>query len=394
MAEVQETGQQPNVTILDYLIVLRKWKQLIIWTTLVAVALSVVVSLLVPKIFRAEARILPPQQASGGAAAQLLTQIGGLGASPSLVGMKTTNDLYIGLLKSRTVLDRMVDRFNLLEIYKVKYREDARHELLKALKIQDGKKSGIVTIGVEDKDPKRSADMANAIIEELKNVTQSLALTEASQRRLFFEEQLKSVKDALTRSEESLKGYQEQTGAIEIKEQAKVIIESVARLRALIAAKEVELKVLKTHATQRNPDRQQVEEELRGLQEQLAKLQSKSGSTPDTLMPTGRMPAAGTGSVRKIRDLKYNESLYELLAKQYEIARIDEARDAAVIQVLDKAVPPEKKIKPNRRIMIATAAVTSLFFAIFAAFFMEYRGKIINDPENSEKLEQLKNTHN
>jgi len=394
MAEVQETGEQPNVTVLDYLIVLRKWKRLIIWITMVAVILAVVVSLLLPKIFRAEARILPPQQASGGAAAQLLSQLGGLGASPGLAGMKTPSDLYVGLLKSRTVLDRMVDRFNLLDVYKVKFREDARRELLKALKIQDGKKSGIITIGVEDKDPKRSADMANAIIEELKNVTQHLALTEASQRRLFFEEQLKSVKDALTRSEESLKGYQEQTGAIEIKEQAKVIIESVARLRAQIAAKEVELKVLKTHATQRNPDRQRVEEELRGLQEQLAKLQAKSGNNTDALMPTGSMPAAGTGSIRKIRDLKYNESLYELLAKQYEIAKIDEARDAAVIQVLDKAVPPEKKIKPNRRIMIATAAFASLFFSILAAFFMEYREKIINDPENSEKLEQLKNTRN
>jgi len=156
----------------------------------------------------------------------------------------------------------------------------------------------------------------------------------------------------------------------------------------------VEIKVLKTHATQRNPDRQRVEEEIRGLQEQLAKLQAKSGNNTDALMPTGSMPAAGTGSIRKIRDLKYNESLYELLAKQYEIAKIDEARDAAVIQVLDKAVPPEKKIKPNRRIMIATAAFASLFFAILAAFFMEYREKIINDPENSEKLEQLKNTRN
>ena len=390
MVEGQETGEQSNITVLDYLIVLRKWQRLIVWITLAAVVLAVIVSLLIPKIFRAEARILPPQQSSGGSAAQLLSQLGGLGVAPGLVGMKTTNDLYIGLLKSRTVFDRMVDRFKLLEVYKVKYREDARRDLMKALKIQDGKKSGIITIGVEDKDPQRSADMANGFVEELKTVSQSIALTEASQRRLFFEEQLKSVKEALTRSEESLRGYQEQTGAIEIKEQAKVVIESVARLRAQIAAKEVELKVLKTTATQRNPDRQRVEEELRGMQEQLAKLQSKTGS-PDTLMPTGKMPAAGTGSVRKIRDLKYNETLYELLAKQYEIAKIDEARDAAVIQVVDKAITPEKKVKPNRRIMVATAAFTSFFFAILAAFFMEYREKMVNDPGNREKLAQLKN---
>ncbi|GFE58596.1 Wzz/FepE/Etk N-terminal domain-containing protein [Geobacter sp. AOG1] len=387
----EEAVQQPNVTILDYLIVLLKWKRLIVWTTVAAVVLSAIVSLLIPKIYKAEARILPPQQASGGAASQLLNQLGGLGVSPGLVGMKTTNDLYIGLLKSRTVLDRMVDRFNLLVVYNVKYREDARREFSKALKIKDDKKSSIIALGVEDRDPKRSADMTNALIEELKDVTQNIALTEASQRRLFFEEQLKNVKTALTRSEESLKGYQEQTGVIEIKEQAKALIDSIARLHAQIAAKEVELKVLKTHATQRNPDRQQVEEELRGLQEQLAKLQSKKGSNSDTLVPTGKMPEAGAGSLRKIRDVKYNETLYELLAKQYEIAKIDEARDAAIIQVLDKALPPEKKVKPNRLNLIATTAFMSFFLAILAAFFMEYRNKTINDPGNREKLDLLKN---
>jgi len=376
---------------LDYLIVLRKWKRLVIGTTVIAVVLSAVVSLLLPKIYRAEARILPPQQASGGMAAQLLSQLGSIGLSPGQVGVKTTNDLYIGLIRSRTVLDLIVDRFKLLEVYKDNYREDARRDLLKALKIHDDRKSGIITIGVEDKDPIRSADMANAIIEELKNVTQSLALSEASQRRLFFEEQLKSVKEELTRSEEALKGYQEQTGAIEIKEQAKAVIESVARLRALIAAKEVELKVLRTHTTQRNPDRQQVEEELRGMKEQLAKLQAKTGSNTDALMPTGRMPAAGTGYVRKLRDLKYNESLFELLSKQYEIAKIDEARDAAIIQVLDKAIPPEKKIKPKRAIIVVTATFTSFFLSVLTAFFMEYRAKFINDPESREKLEQFKN---
>jgi len=389
MVEGEETGQQ-NTTLLDFLIVLRKWKRLIFLLTLGAVVLSLVVSLLLPRIFRAEARILPSQQGSGGTAAQLMSQLGGLGVSPGQFGVKSSNDLYIGLIKSRTVLDRIVDRFNLLELYKVKYREDARRDFLKALKVQDGKKSGIITIGVEDKDPKRAADMANAVIEELKILSQSIAITEASQRRLFFEEQLKSVKEALTRSEESLKGYQEQTGVIEIKEQAKAVIESVARLRAQVAAKEVELKVLKTLATQRNPDRQRVEEELRGLQEELSKLQSRAGNNADTLMPTSRMPAAGAGSVRRLRDLKYNESLYELLAKQYEVAKIDEARDAAIIQVLDRAIPPEKKVKPKRSIMVVTAAFTSFFFAVLAAFFMEYREKFFNDPENREKLAQLK----
>lgn len=390
MLEGQEAGQRPNVTFLDYLIVLLKWKRLIVWITGGAVVLSAIVSLLIPKIFKAEARILPPQQASSGAAAQLMTQLGGLGVSPGLVGMKTTNDLYIGLIKSRTVLDRMVDRFNLLDVYDVKYREDARHELLRALKIQDDKKSGIITLGVEDRDPKRSAEMTNAFIEELKRLTQSIAITEASQRRLFFEEQLKSAKDALIQSEESLKGYQEKTGAIELKEQAKAIIESVAHLRAQIAAKEVELKVLRTYATSQNPDMQKIEEQLRGMREQLSKLEAKGGSSPDPIMSAGRMPEAGTGYVRKIRDLKYYETLYELLAKQYEIAKMDEARNAAVVQVLDQAMPPEKKVKPNRTMMVAIAAFTSLFLSVLMAFFLEYREKLLSNPDNRNSVEQLR----
>ncbi|MBT0653151.1 GumC family protein [Geomobilimonas luticola] len=390
MLEGQEAGQRPNVTFLDYLIVLLKWKRLIVWITAGAVVLSAIVSLLIPKIFKAEARILPPQQASSGAAAQLLTQLGGLGVSPGLVGMKTTNDLYIGLIKSRTVLDRMVDRFKLLDVYDVKYREDARRELLRALKIQDDKKSGIIALGVEDRDPKRSAEMTNAFIEELKRLTQSIAITEASQRRLFFEEQLKSAKDALIQSEESLKGYQEKTGAIELKEQAKAIIESVAHLRAQIAAKEVELKVLRTYATSQNPDMQKIEEQLRGMREQLSKLEAKGGSSPDPIMSAGRMPEAGTGYVRKIRDLKYYETLYELLAKQYEIAKMDEARNAAVIQVLDQAMPPEKKVKPNRTMMVAIAAFTSLFLSVLMAFFLEYREKLLSNPDNRNSVEQLR----
>jgi len=377
-------------TLIDYLVVIFKWKKPIAWITLSSIVLTAVLALVMPKIYRAETRILTPQQSVSGSAAQLLSQLGGLGAATGLPGMKTTSDLYIGLVRSRTVLDRIVDRFKLLDVYDVKYREDARRELLTALKIQDDKKSGIIAIGVEDRDPKRSAEMSNAFVEELKRLTQSIAITEASQRRLFFEEQLKSAKEALIQSEESLKGFQEKTGAIELKEQAKAIIESVAHLRAQIAAKEVELKVLRTYATSQNPDIQKIEEQLRGMREQLSKLEAKGGSSPDPIMSAGRMPEAGTGYVRKIRDLKYYETLYELLAKQYEIAKMDEARDAAVVQVLDQAMPPEKKVKPNRTMMVAIAAFTSLFLSVLMAFFLEYREKLLSNPDNRNSVEQLK----
>ena len=390
MEEQNLTPTADSVTIIDYLIFLMKWKKLIVQITASCCAAIVLVSLLLPKKYMAETKILLPQQGSQNMSAQLLGQLGGLilpgGASG---GLRTTGDLYTALLKSRAILDRVIDRFDLMKVYRDTYREDARRDLMKALSVQDLKKSGMLIIGVEDKDPKRSADMTNAFVDELKNLTQYIAVTEASQRRLFFEEQLKSTKEALIRSEDSLKGYQEKTGTIEIKEQAKAIIESIAKLRAQIAAKEVELKVLRTYATSQNPDLQKTEEELRGMKEQLAKLEVKEGNNLGPLMSTGRMPEAGTGYLRKLRDLKYSETLFELLTKQYEMAKIDESKDAAVIQVVDKAVPPEQKSKPKRLFLIVTVTLLGFLIALVTAFTMEYRERVSRDPEKRERIKRL-----
>lgn len=379
-----------EINLLDYLIVLLKRKSLIIGITLGAAIITAIISLIIPPVYRAETKILSPQQSSS-SMAQFMAQWGGAAGLAGVVpAIKTPNDLYIGLLKSRSVLDGVIDSFNLMELYRAKIREDARRSLIGALKAQDDRKSGIITIGVEDKDPKRAADIANAFVEELKNLTKGLAVTEASQRRLFFEEQLRDTKEALIKSEESIKGFQERTGAIKIDEQAKAVIEGIASLRAQIAAKEVGLKVMRTYATPQNPDIQRAEEELRGMREQLRRLEVKGGNNPDPLMPTARIPSVGTEYIRKMREFKYNEAFYEILLKQYEAAKLDEARDATIIQVIEKAIPPEKRIKPKRRQMVMIATFVGFFFSIFAAFFMEYKEKSSSNPENKERLETFK----
>lgn len=380
-----------EINLLDYLIVLAKRKKLILQITLGAAIITAIISLIMPPIYKAETKILPPQQSSG-AASQMLSQLGAMaGLAGSSLGIKNTNDTYIALLKSRPVLDRIIDRFDLMRLYKTESREAVRNALVGAIRAQDDKKSGIITVGIEDREPKIAADMANAFIEELRNFNKGLAVTEAAQRRLFFEEQLKDTKTALVKAEEAMRGFQEKTGALEVKEQARAVIEGIANLRAQIAAKEVQLKVMKTYATPQNPDFQRTEEELRGLREQLSRLEGRGSShNPDPLMPTGRMPSVGTEYIRKLRDLKFNETLYELLLKQYEAAKLDEARDATIIQVIEKAVPPEKRIKPKRRQMVMIAMVTGFFFSIFAAFFMEYKERASNDPENRERFEALK----
>lgn len=391
MEENPQSTEDVEINLLDYLIVLAKHKKIIIYATLGLMVITAIYSLIVPPIYKGETKILPPQQSSSGMASQLLSQLGGAaGLVGGVVPMKNPNDLYIGLIKSNTVLDRMIDRFNLMSIYKAKFRSVAREALLDNLKVTDDKKSSIITIGVEDKDPRRAADMANAFVEELRRLTKGLAVSEASQRRLFFEEQLEDAKKELVRSEEAMRGFQEKTGALQIEGQAKAVIEGMAQLRAQVAAREVELRVMRTYSTESNPDVKKAEAAISGMRAELAKLEKRKGDGPDPLMPTGRMPEVGTEYIRKLRDMKFNETLYELLFKQYEAAKLDEGKDATVIQTFDKAEPPELRIKPKRRQMVMIAGVVGLFLSIFAAFFLEYMEKSSSNPENRERFSTLK----
>jgi tyrosine-protein kinase Etk/Wzc len=368
-----ENKDDIEINIPELLAKLGRHKKMIGGITAGAAVVSLVISLLMTPIFRAETKILPPQQNSSSIASQLLNQMGGFASlASSAVGIKNPNEMYIGFLRSRTVYDKIIDRFGLMKLYDAKYREDARKDLADALITRSGK-DGMIVVSVDDRDPKRAADMANAFVEEMIGVTKGLALTEAAQRRLFFEEQLKDVKLALARAEEGIKGFQEKTGALKIDDQARAAIQGIGNLRAQIAAREVQYKVAQTFATPQNPDLQRIEEELRGLKVELSKLEQKGGNNPDPLMPTGRMPSVGMEYLRKLRDVKYNETLFELLAKQYEMAKLDEARDAAVIQIIDRAVLPERKVKPRRAIIVAVSTFIGFIFSILVSFYIERR---------------------
>ncbi|HQI81879.1 MAG TPA: GNVR domain-containing protein, partial [Deltaproteobacteria bacterium] len=344
---------------------------------------------LMPPVFLAETRILSPQTSSS-MAAQIMNQLGPasilLGAAP---GIKSPNELFVELVRSRPVLDKVMDRFDLMKLYGVESREDARRTLKENIRTGNHIKSGIITVGVQDKDPKRAADMANALIEELRNLNKGLSITEASQRRLFFEEQLKDAKDALSKSEEAMKGFQEKSGAVQIDAQAEAVIGGISQLRAQIAAKEVQLRVMRTYSTAQNPDIVRAGEELSALRQQLSKLEAASDEG-GVMVPTGNLPAASTEYARRMRDLKFNETLYGLLFSQYQAAKLDEARDAVVIQVVERAVPPEKRSKPRRTLMVLLAGLAGLFAGIVASFFMEYREHAAADPGQGEKLATLR----
>jgi uncharacterized protein involved in exopolysaccharide biosynthesis len=384
-----------EINLIDYLIVIMKWKRFIVGTTVTCMVIAAITVLVLPKTYRAETRISPPAQNSSAMAAQFSNQIGsGLSGLSGIVGGNSQAELYMGMLQSRTVLDNIVKKFDLVKLYKNNTLEDTRRSLHHNVKVQSDTKSNIILITVEDKVPQRAADMANAFVEELRGMTRSLVVTEAAQRRLFFEEQLKETKESLIRAEEAVKGFQERTGALQVDEQVKAVIKNIAQLRAEIAAKEVEIKVAKTYSKPSNPDLQKSEETLSGMKAQLTKLESRKGSGNDPLMSTGRMPSVGTEYVRKLRDLKFSETLYELLLKQYEIAKLDQARDAAIIQVIDRAVPPEKKAGPKRAIIVVITGVTSFLLSIVMALLLDYRERIAGDVNNGERIAELKKHSN
>ena len=388
MAE-KEDRKNNYVNLIDIISVIAKYKKLIFILVLVAAIVSGAVSFLMPPFYMAETRILPPQQGTTNLSSQLLSQMGGYANFiPGALGIKNPADMYIGILKSRTIYDRIIDAFGLMQLYETRYRDETRAKLEKRVVTKSGK-DGIISLTVEDSNPKRAADIANAFVVELKTLNRGLAVTEAAQRRLFFEEQLSDVKAALSQSEEVMRRFQEKTGALKIDDQAKVVIAGIAQLRAQIAAIEVQRKVMQTYATFQNPDLQRVEEEYRGLKAELAKLEGGQGGRKgyDPFMSTERMPSIGTEYLRKLRDLKFNETLFELLAKQYELAKLDEARDASVIQVIDKAVPPDRSAKPRRAVIVGVTATTMLFLAVFLVFILEYSRN--NLQEQNKKVEEL-----
>ncbi len=376
--------------VLDSLIVIAKRKKLVAVISGGTTLMCLTVALLLPNVYTGTAKLMPPQQ-SQSSAAMLLGQLGGLGLfAGGQLGIKNPNDLYVGMLNSRTVADVLIERFKLQQLYDTNTMVETRKVLADKTAIT-ASKDGLITIEVDDEDPARAAAIANAYTEQLDKLTQVLAVTEAAQRRLFFERQVNEAKEKLAEAEMLLKTTQEQTGLIKLDDQGRAIIEAVATLRAQIAAKEIELRSMRTFATQGNPDYIRVQEQLVGLKAELSKLERKqSTSVGDVLVPTGRVPEAGLEYLRRFRNVKYYETVFELLAKQFEMAKIDEAKDAAIVQVVDRAVPPDRKAKPKRLLIVVLGMFAGLFIALLAAFAREAKERIEEDGAGASRLAMLR----
>ena len=386
--------QNDEISLLDLLLVIAERKRIILWVTAVFAIAAIIISLLLPKSYSATVTLLPPQQNTSMGAA-LASQLGNLGGMAALagggLGLKNPNDMYVAMLKSRTVEDAMVQHFDLMHEYHARYLSDARKGFEDHATVDGSGKDGMIHISVEDRDPRRAAELANGYVDQFRGLSQHLAITEASQRRLFFQQELEQAKNNLANAEEALKQTELATGVIQPDSQARALIESAASLRAQITAREVQIQGMQTYATGENSQLVQAQRELEGMRAQLTKLGgSEDSSGGNFIVPKGRVPEAGMEYVRKLRDVKYNETIFEILARQYEVAKLDEAKEGALIQVVDPAISPDRRSFPKRGLIVIAATAVGFLFGMFVALFQAGFERLKSTPENNQKLSILR----
>ena len=346
-----------EISLLDLLQTIADNLRLLVLGPLAVGITALGISFLIPPTYTAKTQFLPPQQQQS-AAASMLASLGSLGGLAGAVGgIKNPADQYLAYMKSVTLQDSLIDRFKLLERYEAKTKTAARHALKESVRTASGK-DGLISVEVDDKDPKFAADLANAHVEELGKLLGKLAITEAQQRRLFFEKQLSQAKEKLIQSEIELKSTGV-SGSV-LKSNPASAVAAVAGLQAGVTAQEVKLGAMRGYLAETAPEFKQALNELANLKAQLTK-QEKDAPADSNFTNQGDY-------VSKYREFKYNETLFELFAKQFEIAKVDESREGAVIQTLDLAQPPEQKSKPKKALIaiIATlAAGIALLLFVF-----------------------------
>jgi uncharacterized protein involved in exopolysaccharide biosynthesis len=341
----------PGMDLFELLSLLRQRMKLLVAGPLLAGLTALGIAYLIEPIFTAKTVFLPPQQQ--GSAASVLAQLGPLAALGGIAGVaRTPADQYVALMQSVTVSDRIIDRFGLMQEYDVKLRMHARKALAGNVRIMVGKKDGLITVEVDDPSPQRAADMANQYVDELRYMTSTIAVTEAQQRRVFFEHQLQQTKEKLTAAQQALQASGFSQGAI--KAEPRAAAESYAKLRAEVTAAEVRLQALRGSLADDAPEVRLQQATLSDLRGQLARLEESADSR------------GGPDYVTKYREFKYQETLFDLFAKQYELARVDESREGALIQVVDKALPPEWKSKPKRALIAITTVLVSALLLVAA----------------------------
>ena len=388
---LEATGIGIEFDLLDLLLVMAERKKKIILSTLVGTLITTGLVLLMHPVFTAKAVVLPPQQ--GQSSAGLLSQLGSLAALTGLgsSGAKDPNDLYLAVLQSNTVEDGLIKRLDLMDAYHTKRLSEARRLLTNSSKFVS-EKGGMISITIKDGDPHRAAQIANAYVDELHDINSRLIIGEAGVRRNFFSQQLAIEKDRLTDAEIALQQTEEKTGAISPTGQTGVVISQVAALQSQIISREVQLDALRTSSTDQNPDVIRLNTEIAGLRQQMRALESEQkGRKPGDISLTSRsLPEDQVTFLRKQRDVQYHTLIFDLIARQFEAARMDEAKASPLIQVLDPAEPPDRKSGPFRALWTLSGLILGFIYGCVSVIGSYIRSRVVADPENAAKLAQFR----
>lgn len=393
--DTEKANSTPNeahhsATLIDHAMMVLKYRKMIFRFVTAVALITVCYTLLLPNIYSAKTLILPAQEDKG-LTSLMLGQLGGLtaiaGGAGVALGGPTTADLFVSLIKSEAVKDPIIDRFSLMKKYDKEFRSDVYSVLDRNTVVSLGKKDGIITISYSDKDPKFAAAMANAFVEELGNLAVRLNVAGAGQNRSFLEKRLSSAKAELLKAEENLKSFQAKNKTVSVTAQAEATIKGVAELRAQLAAQEVQLATARRQFTDASQEVKNLASSVASLRAQIASLEGTGGAS--AIPSVGSAATIGQQYVRLMREFKIQESLVELLTKQYEMAKLSEAKDISPFQVIQTAKVPERKTGPLRLKILVLAVVTSLIFSVIASFVVEYLGKLI--PHYANPFEQIKN---
>lgn len=378
-ADIDERG----ISVLDLLTILGEQKTILLGVPALAVIGTIMYSLTLPPIFTAKTVMMLPQQAQS-STSNVLAGIGALtGASSSAFSIKSSEELYMSLLATESLQNSLIERLNLKAHYNVTTLLDARKSLSGSLKVTIDKKSGLITAEVDDKDPVFAAQLANAHVDELRKLLGRLAVTEAQQRRAFFEQHIVKTREALTAAELRFRQAKEKTG---MQPTLGLVQESVggsAALRTQIATREVQLQSMRAFATPENPEARRIASELAALREQLERFERGSGAVQSASLQ-------GQQAVDAYRDVKVQEAILEGDMRQLELARADEAREGPLIQQIDVASVPSQRSKPNRRQMVTLAAFVGVVLGIVLAFVAAGLRRAAKRPGTSERMAELR----
>ena len=383
--------KQEELTFLDFLLIITQRKKLVGIVTAVCTGIALVLAFALPQEFTATVIILPPQGNSS-TSSILASQLSGVngaesGIPSSMLSTKNMNDMYVSMLRGPSIEDAVIQRYELQSEYREKYPVDARRALEDHTKIDGATKDGLIRLSFTDRDPSRSAEIANGYVEQFKNLSQHLAISEASQRRVVFENRLAKMKVDLENANEALKKAQLSTGVVQLDGQARAMIDSAARMRAQIAAKEVQIEAIRSYAGDENPALTQAQMELDRLRSPFNKhVASLEGSPEGGFLPKGAVPQAGLEYVRRLRDVRYYEAISEVLAKRLELAKLDEVREGAFIQVVDPAITPEKRSYPMRGLLVISGLAVGFTFGIMLALL---QGGLIRMQQNAAGKDKL-----